>query len=123
MASFAGTGFGVGISYVFGSGVAVGAKVFSDDEKSETAASLGIDYIITSGGWRPSVGATYLGNNNYGDFNAGYNLTTGTFDFGVGGGYSDTDDSASASASASTSIKCPAGSTSEKGKCGPVAPH
>ncbi len=82
-------GFGVGISYVFGEGIAVGVKAFTDDEEEKGVGSVGLDYIVNSGAWRPNVGAAYLDEDVYVDVNAGYNYQTGSWDFGVGGGYAD----------------------------------
>jgi hypothetical protein len=84
------TGFGIGVSYIFGSGMAVGVKVFADDKKSAFEASAGMDYMLKSGAWRPNIGASYLGDSNYGDLNAGWNLKYKIIDFGVGFGFSDT---------------------------------
>jgi hypothetical protein len=84
------TGFGIGVTYVFDSGMAVGVKVFADDKKSAFEASAGMDYMLKSGAWRPNIGASYLGDSNYGDLNAGWNLKYKIIDFGVGFGFSDT---------------------------------
>ncbi|WP_322865365.1 hypothetical protein U5922_003635 [Aquicoccus sp. G2-2] len=84
---------GFGLSYVFGGNtggdVAVGARVFSDDTKQNAVASLGLDYKINSGSWRPNVGAAWLDNNVYGDLSIGYDLGARGIDFGAGlGGWS-----------------------------------
>ena len=95
--SHADAGFGAGLTYVFGEGFAVGLKVFSDDQEDKAVAAIGIDYMLTSGAWRPNAGVGYLGDNIYGDFSAGYNYQTGAWNFGLGGGATDTeDDSATA---------------------------
>ncbi|RTE65887.1 hypothetical protein EH243_09370 [Amphritea opalescens] len=85
-------GFGAGITYVFGEGVAVGVKIFTDDEEDKAVGSLGLDYVVNSGAWRPNVGVGYLGDNIYGDLSAGYNLGAGTWSFGAGAGAVDTDE-------------------------------
>ncbi len=85
-------GVGAGITYVFGKGVAVGLKLFTNDEEDKAVGSVGLDYVIKSGAWRPNVGVGYLGDNIYGDVNAGYNYKTGEWDFGIGVGATDTED-------------------------------
>lgn len=83
-------GFGGGITYIFGQGFAVGIKAFTNNDEDEATGSIGLDYVLPSGGWRPNIGVGYLGNNVYGDFNAGYNTQSGTWDFGVGAGGANT---------------------------------
>lgn len=90
-------GVGAGITYVFGQGVAVGLKVFTNDEEDKAVGSVGIDYMLGSGAWRPNVGVGYLGDNIYGDANAGYNYKTGAWSFGVGAGGTDTEEDKPAS--------------------------
>ncbi len=85
-------GFGAGITYVFGQGVAVGLKAFTSNDEDEAAGSVGVDYLLGSGTWRPNVGISYLGDNLYGDFNAGYNYQQGSWSFGVGAGGVNTED-------------------------------
>jgi hypothetical protein len=85
-------GYGGGLNYVFGQGLSVGLRVFSDDEEDEVAGSMGIDYVLKGRSWRPVVGLVYLGDDHYGELNFGYNLTSKTFDVGVGVGYADTED-------------------------------
>nr|WP_320135907.1 hypothetical protein [uncultured Amphritea sp.] len=85
-------GFGAGVTYVFGGGWAVGVKVFTDDEEDKAVGSLGLDYLVGSGAWRPNVGVGYLGENIYGDLSAGYNFDGGAWSFGVGAGAVDTDE-------------------------------
>ena len=74
--------FGFGVSYVFGGGVAVGGRIFSTDEPKRGAVSLGIDYNITGGTWRPNVGVAYLQDDYYVDLSLG--LTGGYVDYGAG---------------------------------------
>lgn len=85
-------GVGAGITYVFGEGLAIGVKVFTDDEKDKVVGSLGLDYKVNSRAWRPNVGIGYLGDNIYGDLNAGYNYRNSAWDYGVGIGILDTDE-------------------------------
>ncbi|WP_321350407.1 hypothetical protein [Halopseudomonas oceani] len=106
-ASASDVGFGVGISYIFGQGPAVGIKAFSDDEADRAAAVLGLDYVFANGGLRPNVGVAYLGNDYYGDANVGYNFGNSRFDFGVGAGWSDADNQSSNHASAPGSPQRP----------------
>jgi|TARA_Y100001001_G_scaffold55788_1_gene52657 hypothetical protein len=91
-ASASDLGYGVGISYVFGQGLAVGIKAFADDEANEGTVGIGMDYVFSNSGLRPNVGIGYLGDGYYGDLNLGYNLGIGEFDLGVGAGWSDADD-------------------------------
>lgn len=85
-------GYGAGINYVFGKGLSVGLRLFSDDEQDQVAGSVGVDYMLKGGSWRPVVGVVYLGDDNYGELNIGYNLKLKAFDIGVGVGYANTDD-------------------------------
>lgn len=101
-------GFGVGISYVFGSGLAVGARAFSNDEDNETVGSVGIDYLISAGAFRPNVGIAYQGEGYFSGVSVGYNLGAGVFDFGVGLGLSNGDDRNQNAASAPTPAFTPA---------------
>lgn len=93
--ALADTGVGAGVSYVFGQGMAVGVKIFSDDEESEVVASAGVDYLINARTWRPNIGIGYLGNSYYSDVTVGYSLKESSFDFAVSGGYADTKDGSS----------------------------
>ena len=54
------TGVGAGLTYVFYEGVAVGLKIFTDDKEDKAVGSVGLDYIVGSGAWRPNVGVGYL---------------------------------------------------------------
>lgn len=86
---------GIGFSLSFGGGqpqLGAGARVFSDDEEDELAASVGLDYVFTTQSWRPTIGAAYLMNDSYLGLDAGYNYTLGAFDVGAGAGLADTDD-------------------------------
>ncbi|GGK75958.1 hypothetical protein [Amphritea balenae] len=85
-------GFGAGVSYVFGEGVAVGLRVFSDNEEGKGVGLIGLDYMPGTGGVRPSVGIAYLGENVYGELNTGYNNQKGEWNLGIGAGLTDTDE-------------------------------
>ncbi|KAF1054300.1 MAG: hypothetical protein GAK43_00966 [Stenotrophomonas maltophilia] len=87
-------GFGVGVSYIIGSqgGLAIGVKAFSNDEDNETVGSLGLDYVVQSGAFRPNVGVAYQGQGLFGGGDVGYNLGSHEVDFGLGGGWSNSDD-------------------------------
>ena len=76
--------FGFGLSYVFGSGVAMGGRVFSTDKPQSGALALGIDYMFGTGTWRPTVGAAYLDDDFYVDFSVGIGPQSGDFNFGAG---------------------------------------
>lgn len=83
-------GIGVGMTYVIGQGAAVGMKVFTRDREDQTVGSAGLDYMLGSGKVRPNVGIGYLGNNIYGDVNAGYDFQNSAWNLGVGAGVLDT---------------------------------
>ena len=85
-------GFGAGLTYVFGEGVAIGAKIFTSNKEDKAVGSAGLDYLVKSGDWRPNIGIGYLGKNTYGDVNAGYNYHAGEWSFGVGIGGVNTED-------------------------------
>jgi len=106
-ASASDLGYGVGISYVFGQGLAVGIKAFADDEANEGTVGIGMDYVFSNSGLRPNVGIGYLGDGYYGDLNLGYNLGIGQFDLGVGAGWSDADDKSNNRPAASPDIQPP----------------
>jgi hypothetical protein len=78
---------GFGLSLSFGSGsvdYGVGVRVFSDDKQDEFAASVGLDYMLQSQRFRPTVGAAYLGDNNFIGLDMGFGLNGEGIDFGVG---------------------------------------
>ena len=93
--------YGVGITWVPKKGVAVGARIFSDDEEDSTVASLGVDYEINSKSWRPAAGVAYLGDSAYGEVSLGYNLVKKEVDWGIGAGYVDTEEEKSSENSGS----------------------
>lgn len=78
--------FGLGVSFVFGGGIVLGARVFSTDNPQSGAVSLGVDYNFTSRSIRPSIGVAYLDDNAYVDFSIGLDTTTNNLDFGIGAG-------------------------------------
>jgi hypothetical protein len=88
-------GYGLGVTWVFGSGensgLAIGPKVFSTNEEDKVAASIGIDYVLKSASFRPNVGVSYLFKEDvYTDLNVGYNLKAKAVDFGFAVGYTET---------------------------------
>lgn len=76
--------FGLGLSYIFGEGFAIGARVFSTDVPQQGALSLGVDYKFNSSTWRPNVGVAYLDNDMYMDLSLGVDMQSRTMDYGVG---------------------------------------
>ncbi|MFT6913892.1 MAG: hypothetical protein ACJAWL_000178 [Motiliproteus sp.] len=91
-------GVGAGVTYVFGQGVAVSLKVFTNDKEDHAVGSAGLDYMLGAGAWRPNVGVGYLGDSVYGDLNAGYDYQKGTWNLGMGAGAADSEDKPVASA-------------------------
>jgi len=81
----AGPSFGLGVSFIFGGGIAVGAKVFSTDQPKEGAVSLGIDYKLESQTWRPNVGLAYLQDDFYVDLSLGLDGGYVDYSAGIGG--------------------------------------
>ncbi len=85
-----GTGIGIGLNWVFGSGynsgLAAGVKLFNERDKDHSALSVGLDYHFASEGLRPNLGIAYVGDGAYIDANFGYNIGAGGVDFGLGGG-------------------------------------
>jgi len=78
---------GFGLSMSFGGGdvdYGVGVRAFSNDEQDEFAASVGLDYMFQSQRLRPTIGAAYLGDNNYIGLDIGFGLNGEGIDFGVG---------------------------------------
>ncbi|WP_078120899.1 hypothetical protein [Thiosocius teredinicola] len=86
---------GLGLSYVFGEGAALGLKVFSDDEPYEVVGSIGVEYLFTSKAFRPTIGAAYLGDNHYVEASLGWNFGRSAVDYALGAGWADTDDDGS----------------------------
>lgn len=84
---------GVGLSFTFGgTGVdtGIGIRVMSNDEADSFAATIGLDYMIGSQRFRPTVGAAYLGTNRYVGMDVGFDLQSGAVDFGASAGYVET---------------------------------
>ncbi|WP_131177596.1 hypothetical protein [Phytopseudomonas dryadis] len=81
-------GFGIGVSYVFGEGPALGVKAFSSDEEKRGALSLGLDYVFSKQSLRPNVGVAYQGSDYFGDANVGYTMKTQSVNFALGAGWS-----------------------------------
>ncbi len=78
---------GLGFSFVLGQGkpdVAIGAKLFSTDRADRGAVSVGLDYRIGAGRWRPNIGVAYLRESTYADVNIGFDPISGGTDFGAG---------------------------------------
>jgi len=50
----AGPSLGLGVSFVFGGGVALGVRVFSTDRPQSGALALGLDFGLGSGSVRPA---------------------------------------------------------------------
>jgi hypothetical protein len=91
--AFADPAAGLGLSLSFGHGgsapkIGVGMRVFSSDKEGDTAATIGIDYVIGDNAWRPTVGAAHLFEDSY--LGADLGLTNGDLDFGVNGGWQNT---------------------------------
>lgn len=76
--------FGFGISFIFGGDVAIGVRVFSDDQPERGALALGLDYKIKAKTVRPTVGVAYLDTDYYMDFSVGYDIRAKTMDYGIG---------------------------------------
>lgn len=85
-------GFGIGVSYVFGGGVAAGIKAFGDDEGAIAVGSVGLDYLFASSAFRPNIGMTYQGEGYFSGGDVGYNLITERVDVAAGVGLADEDD-------------------------------
>ena len=81
-------GFGISVTFGAGSGAdfAIGARVFSDDQPQNGAASIGLDYKINSQSLRPNIGAVWLDDDIYGDLSIGYDFGAQDIDFGLGVG-------------------------------------
>lgn len=85
---------GFGFNMTFGGNTApevgLGLRVLSDDTRDDFAATIGLDYMLRSGRLRPTVGAAYLGSNNYIGVDMGYDFSRQGVDFSVGAGFADT---------------------------------
>ncbi len=91
--ALAGPTVGVGVTFTFGaSGVdtGVGLRVFSNNRRNSTVASVGVDYMFGNQTWRGTLGAARLGRNSYVGLDLGIGLGDGAIDFGVGVGAANT---------------------------------
>ena len=76
--------------------MAVGLRVFSDDEPESAVLAIGADYKFGTGSFRPTVGAAYLDEDVYIDLSLGYDLGLGALDYGIGiGGAFETEEESS----------------------------
>lgn len=79
---------GFGASFSFGAGrsgeTGLGLRVFTDNERDKIALSVGVDYMLNSNRIRPTVGAAYMGRNNYVGVDLGFGLNGEGVDFGLG---------------------------------------
>ena len=92
---------GFGVSFAFGGGgpeAGIGLRVFSDDRRDETVASIGVDYMFKSKRVRPTIGAARLGDSLYIGLDVGYDFSAGAVDFGISGGAVNTKNPAAAAA-------------------------
>ena len=92
--AIADVGYGLSLSYVYGSGGgwAFGPKLFSDDKDDKFVGSLGVDYMLNQGTWRPNVGIGDQKDNLLCNANVGYNYPSNNFNFGIGVGITNTDE-------------------------------
>ena len=77
---------GIGASFSFGGGkgeTGLGARIFSDDNQGKLVASVGMDYMLSSRQARPTIGAAYLGTNNYLGADLGFGFGGEGIDFGL----------------------------------------
>jgi hypothetical protein len=80
---------GLGFSVAFGSGKvepSVGIRLLSGNVKGRGAATVGLDYSLSTKRVRPTVGAAFIGTNSYFGIDMGFSLDGSGFDFGVGAG-------------------------------------
>lgn len=80
---------GLGFSLAFGAGKvepSFGVRVFSGNVKGHGAATVGLDYVLSSKRVRPTIGAAILGTNSYVGVDMGFYLDGGGVDFGLGAG-------------------------------------
>lgn len=78
---------GFGLNFTFGNGqvnTGLGLRVFSDDQRDKTVASLGLDYMFRSESVRASLGIARLMDRSYVEVNAGYDFAAGAVNLGVG---------------------------------------
>ena len=80
---------GLGFSLAFGSGKvepSVSVRLLSGNVKGRGAATVGLDYGLSTKRVRPTVGAALLGTNSYFGIDMGFALDGSGYDFGVGAG-------------------------------------
>ena len=80
---------GLGFSLAFGSGKvepSVSVRLLSGNVKGRGAATVGLDYSLSTKRVRPTVGAALLGTNSYFGIDMGFSLDGSGYDFGVGAG-------------------------------------
>ncbi|SLN16591.1 hypothetical protein PSA7680_00467 [Pseudoruegeria aquimaris] len=77
----------INLSWVFGEGVAIGVKAFSNDESGEAAATIGLDYLFSAQQLRPNVGVAYIDDDFFIGADIGMlNTDWSSFNFGIGVG-------------------------------------
>lgn len=85
---------GLGVSFSFGGAggteTGLGARLFSDNDHGRVVAAAGVDYMLSSRRVRPTMGAAYLGRNNYIGAELGFGLSGEGVDFGLSLGGVDT---------------------------------
>lgn len=89
---------GFGVSFAFGgessARTALALRLFSDNTRDNFVGSLGVDYLFGSGGFRPTVGAAYLGGNTFVGLDMGLGFGGSEFDFGLSTGLVETNGAA-----------------------------
>lgn len=91
-ASIAEPTVGLGLTFKFGPqggepGVAL--RLFSDNRQNRWAGTIGLDFLIRSMTFRPTLGASYVGDDMFFgfDFGLGGGIGSGGFNTGFSGGY------------------------------------
>lgn len=75
---------GFGISFVSTGEVAIGFRVFADNQASRGTLAVGLDYKLESESLRPTIGAAWLEDDYYADLSVGYDSGSNRIDFGAG---------------------------------------
>lgn len=81
---------GASLTYVFGTGVGAGLRLFSNDEEDELAGSIGIDYNFGAQSFRPNLGLNYLFEDGFIGGDIGSTGGSSNLDFGLTGGFVNT---------------------------------
>ncbi|MFN4155435.1 MAG: hypothetical protein ACK4HF_12345 [Paracoccaceae bacterium] len=85
---------GLGVTFTWGGGskgdTGIGLRVFSNDERSKFAGSLGVDYMLRSQRIRPNIGVAYLAAKSYVGMDVGFGFGGEGVDVGVGLGFANT---------------------------------